>query len=617
MLSGTSPTARQVSGFTMAPTCSSHDVHTRFDMIDLKLDRLSEQVDKVLKGAVTKRVSAAARNEIWELRDADECDEQLPKIPIKSKRKSMPTSKRESMQGPRKVAFASQLKPPRASLIVKDADESPRRLSLPLPIDEMDEPRPPGTPQETDDDAVRVATPRSNDDDRPQILSLTGTDSWTLPADPSPRLRNPMDVTGFAATPFEPVRHKSRQRTVVSRQNVSPMFYVSNMMERRQNSTLQVIWSFIEDPTSSTGAQRYNRCFNAFVAFSAMVTLSQCDSEPSIDMRVSVLLESVIDVVFALEAVLRIATCPNRLGLFTMPFVWLDLAAALPIFLRWAHGWQMENIDTISGTVLYGLVPMLRLLKMIKHFFSLRLLYHAFELSLEALPMLAYCMIIQILLFSVIFHLVESPVNDSVSSLSDSIWVVTVTATTVGFGDITPVTLAGRFIAAVIMFVSMLMLAIPVGIIGMAFNEVWEKRHSLLLIHQARYALVKWGYDPGNIRCLFEAMDRDGNGVLDVEEFVALLSLMQIGLTHKQAQMIFEVIDKDGSGELDYVEFVTAIFPDCELHQQEEESEHFPEHLHRDRAASVVNQHRQTAFQNAGSLNSLNTISSRCDIQVQ
>ena len=61
-------------------------------------------------------------------------------------------------------------------------------------------------------------------------------------------------------------------------------------------------------------------------------------------------------------------------------------------------------------------------------------------------------------------------------------------------------------------------------------------------------------------KSLFMAMDKDGNGTLDYEEFqVALERLGVTGLTDEQIEAILNALDRDGSGEIEYGEFVQQL----------------------------------------------------------
>merc|ERR1719486_752811 len=108
-------------------------------------------------------------------------------------------------------------------------------------------------------------------------------------------------------------------------------------------------------------------------------------------------------------------------------------------------------------------------------------------------------------------------------------WLTIVTMTTVGYGDVTPQTPYGSFITAVLVVSSVLYMAMPVGIIGGAFTNVWSDRKRILICHQTKHRLLHWGYSAWDIPHLFRCFDGDGNGELDLEEFRRMMFQMRVG----------------------------------------------------------------------------------------
>ena len=65
---------------------------------------------------------------------------------------------------------------------------------------------------------------------------------------------------------------------------------------------------------------------------------------------------------------------------------------------------------------------------------------------------------------------------DKLGSIPAAMWWAIVTLTTVGYGDVYPVTVAGRLVASVTMVFGLMMLALPVGIVATAFAEEIHRR---------------------------------------------------------------------------------------------------------------------------------------------
>lgn len=124
--------------------------------------------------------------------------------------------------------------------------------------------------------------------------------------------------------------------------------------------------------------------------------------------------------------------------------------------------------------------PFFILLRLLRRFEHFQLLLSAFAAAIRALPVLLYTLLLIALLHAGVIYLVEP--RESIPTLIDSVWFTVVTMSTVGYGDISPVTILGRAISVMLMVVSGLYMAIPIGILGNAFSSVWEDRDRLLVL---------------------------------------------------------------------------------------------------------------------------------------
>src|SRR5450631_3339118 len=74
-------------------------------------------------------------------------------------------------------------------------------------------------------------------------------------------------------------------------------------------------------------------------------------------------------------------------------------------------------------------------------------------------------------------HLAEGKVQpDKLGTIPDALWWSIVTVGTIGYGDVVPVTALGKLIATGTIFVGLIMIALPVGIIANAFSEQVHRR---------------------------------------------------------------------------------------------------------------------------------------------
>jgi hypothetical protein len=288
---------------------------------------------------------------------------------------------------------------------------------------------------------------------------------------------------------------------------------------------LQIAYAFVDDPESSVYAWLYAQFLYVFWAVTSFLCILQTTEPPLItDPLTETILFATFDALFLCEVLSRFILCPNHKAFFCSYYNWIDMLAAAPILVRsicpgFRTPLYAEHGDSMERLVLVCVAPILRLLKFLRHFEKIHVLRSAFAQSMEALPVLLYIYIILALVFSVLIYFVEP--RNNIPTFPQAIWLSIVTMTTVGYGDIVPVDYRGFFVVSVLVITSMLFMAMPLGIIGSAFTEVWSNRDAVLLISRTREHLVKWGYSAQDIPLLFAMADSDGDGELELDEFTA------------------------------------------------------------------------------------------------
>uniref|UniRef100_A0A7S1M2M9 EF-hand domain-containing protein n=1 Tax=Alexandrium catenella TaxID=2925 RepID=A0A7S1M2M9_ALECA len=132
---------------------------------------------------------------------------------------------------------------------------------------------------------------------------------------------------------------------------------------------------------------------------------------------------------------------------------------------------------------------------------------------------------------------------------------------TVGYGDVVPRTPLGHVVVSMLIIMSALYMAVPLGIVGGSFSRVWEDRDRLMLIRRTRIKLLQCGYGPRDILDLFYLYDLDKSGKLNIGEFTQMIKDMELGIGTERTYHLFKTFDSDGNGKVDEEEFVRAIFP--------------------------------------------------------
>jgi len=203
-------------------------------------------------------------------------------------------------------------------------------------------------------------------------------------------------------------------------------------------------------------------------------------------------------------------------------------------------------------------VPICRGLKMLRRWAMLQLLFACgMKLIVEVLPSLLFLMLVMAQTFATAIYFVEP--RSSISSLADAFWFTIITMSTVGYGGTIPVTSAGRVITILLVTMSAIYMAVPIGIVGSAFNQVWENRHRLILTQQVRDRLQNLGLGASDVPSMFAKCGHDG--VLTLVEFQRIVNQMRLGIDTEKQLELFCWLDIDENGTIEAKEFVHCFYP--------------------------------------------------------
>jgi voltage-gated potassium channel len=152
----------------------------------------------------------------------------------------------------------------------------------------------------------------------------------------------------------------------------------------------------------------------------------------------------------------------------------IDLLAILPAYINF-----FVHIDLRFLRIL----RLLRLLKLTRYFISLQILLRVIEREKGSFQAVIFILVIMIVMAAAGIYVVEGRAQPEVfSSIPASMWWAVVTLTTVGYGDVTPITPLGRFLGAMITILGVGLAALPAGILanGLA-NELELRKQQLEL----------------------------------------------------------------------------------------------------------------------------------------
>ena len=273
-------------------------------------------------------------------------------------------------------------------------------------------------------------------------------------------------------------------------------------------SIREAIWVTLDDPSSSRAAQLIAAIVMGMIIVSCTAFVIQTLPQyiESTDNTWNII-EDLCITVFTIEFCLRIGSAPSRWKFIRQPLNIVDFLAILPFYLELLLGTAAGGSAVIR---IIRLVRIFRIFKLSRYLPWVRVFTNALALSLQPLLMLVLVVMIAVVLFSSVIYYAERGEWDEMNkvfmrfnpiinentispyqSIPDSFWWCIVTMTTVGYGDVYPVTPAGRFIAALASLSGILVVAIPVSIISTNFNSEYAKLQRQREQVKARMLLLK------------------------------------------------------------------------------------------------------------------------------
>jgi len=155
---------------------------------------------------------------------------------------------------------------------------------------------------------------------------------------------------------------------------------------------------------------------------------------------------------------------------------------------NWALFMQITNILillhffglSVVNLMLLRLLRLLRILKITNNNYFVKYSFKIIrEKTKEIINSILLIYSVFIFIFSYLLYVVENESNNSINNILDAIYFVIITATTVGFGDITPETSLGRIIIAVVAIFGVGLFGAIIGIITTSMDESIQKTNRI------------------------------------------------------------------------------------------------------------------------------------------
>lgn len=207
------------------------------------------------------------------------------------------------------------------------------------------------------------------------------------------------------------------------------------------------------------------RAFDKVLVLAILLSVGvvMADSVPAIHERFRTALagaEWFFTLLFTVEYVARLASVERPLRYARSFFGIVDLLAVLPTYLAFF----LPETHALIDVRILRLLRIFRIFKLTDYLVEYQMLAEALAASRRKILVFLSAVLMVVLILGTLLYVVEGPQHGFTDIPTSVYWAIT-TITTVGFGDITPKTDLGRFIASVIMLIGWGTLAVPTGIV--------------------------------------------------------------------------------------------------------------------------------------------------------
>lgn len=206
------------------------------------------------------------------------------------------------------------------------------------------------------------------------------------------------------------------------------------------------------------------------------VTAVLLDSVEAYHLRYGELLfqlEWFFTIAFTVEYFLRLYSSPSKKDYVLSFYGLIDLFSILPTYIAFLF----PSAQFLIVIRIMRVLRIFRILKLFRYIGEANLLYTALVHARRKIFVFLFSVLTLITIFGALMFIIEGP-EHGFNSIPHSIYWAIVTITTVGYGDISPQTPIGQFVAALAMICGYAIIAVPTGIIGAELMNEYQSRNT-------------------------------------------------------------------------------------------------------------------------------------------
>ncbi|XP_057260352.1 potassium voltage-gated channel subfamily A member 7 [Pezoporus wallicus] len=184
---------------------------------------------------------------------------------------------------------------------------------------------------------------------------------------------------------------------------------------------------------------------------------------------------------FSLELLVRLVASPSKAAFFRNAMNLIDLVAIAPYFVALGtelarRGGLGQPAMSLAILRVIRLVRVFRVFKLSRHSTGLQILGQTLRASMRELGLLIFFLLIGVVLFSSAVYFAEAEdAATAFTSIPQAFWWAVVTMTTVGYGDMAPVTVGGKLVGSLCAIAGVLTISLPVPVIVSNFSYFYRR----------------------------------------------------------------------------------------------------------------------------------------------